>query len=394
MQRVAADQVAGLGGEAQLHGLAAVVVGGHVEKYGDAGRQVLAPWARRAKAAAAARDEPGLLRFEQVRRITRDPRRAQLLEELQVVEHPEAASECGEDYGMLLGLNLNVAYADCGKIDGQRLPLLAAVETEVNRRASSGEEQIGVVGILAHALDVLVLRQAGGELGPMLAEVGGLVDVRMEIIPVEAARGDVSRATFGVRRLDARDCGPFWQRRRADLSPVLACVGGYVDQAVVGACPDDVVCERRKGDRGDGVEHFFAGDVGDDGAAWTLLLGFVVTGEVGADHFPVDAFVEALEENVRAHQQLLWISGSKHNRVMNPAVAVFDFGACQAELVFRPEAHVGGQVRAAILLPLDAVIAAAIGDPRLAGRRNHPAHLSALYGVPNRRNAAARYGAR
>src|SRR6185437_7143537 len=198
MQRVATDQVAADGGEAQLYGLAAVVVRGHVEKYGHSGRQVFACRARRAKAATTACNEPGLLRFEQVGRIACYLRRAQLFEELQIVEHPETASERGEDDCMLLGLDFDVAYADCGKVELERLPLLSAVEAEIDGRAGSREEQIWIVGIFANALDVLILRQAGGEFGPMLAVVGGFVDVWVKVIPIEAARGDVGRALLRV----------------------------------------------------------------------------------------------------------------------------------------------------------------------------------------------------
>src|SRR5690348_5475597 len=144
MQSVTANQVAACCGETQLHGLAAIVIGGHIEKYCNSGRQVLTARALRTKAAAAARDKPGLLRFEQMWCLTRDAGCSQLFEELQVVQHPEAASERRENHGVLLGLNFYIAYAHCRQIEIQRLPLLASVEAEVHGRAGSGEKQIGV----------------------------------------------------------------------------------------------------------------------------------------------------------------------------------------------------------------------------------------------------------
>ena len=54
------------------------------------------------------RDQPRLLRLEQVGRITRHLRSPQLLQELQVVQHPETAAERGEHHRVLLGLNLHV----------------------------------------------------------------------------------------------------------------------------------------------------------------------------------------------------------------------------------------------------------------------------------------------
>ena len=114
--------------------------------------------------------------------------RFQLLEELQVVQHVETAAEGGEHDGVLLGLDLDVVHAHRRQVETQRLPQLAAIETEIRRRARPGEQQIGLVRVLPHALDVLALRQPGGDLRPVLAVVGGLVHVRVEVVPVISTR--------------------------------------------------------------------------------------------------------------------------------------------------------------------------------------------------------------
>src|SRR6185437_4870292 len=49
---------------------------------------------------------------------------------------------------------------------------------------------------------------------------------------------------------------------------------------------------------------------------------------------------------------------------------------------------------AAVLAPLHAVVAAAVGDPRLAGRGHHPAHFAALHVGPDRRGGGAGAGDR
>ncbi len=61
-------------------------------------------------------DQPGLLRFEQVGRATRHLGGPQLLEELQVVQHPETTSERGEHDRMLLGLNSTSLTRTVGRL--------------------------------------------------------------------------------------------------------------------------------------------------------------------------------------------------------------------------------------------------------------------------------------
>src|SRR6185312_11835597 len=93
-QRKAADLLPRGVRKAQFDRLLAVVAGRQMQKHRDARRQTLALIAAgRAFWSAAAGDQPGLLRFEEVWSITGYLRRIQLLQELQVIEHPECASK-------------------------------------------------------------------------------------------------------------------------------------------------------------------------------------------------------------------------------------------------------------------------------------------------------------
>src|SRR5581483_11466973 len=91
VERKALDRLPARVGEGQRHRRLAVVVGRHVEKYRDSGRQILASRTVWTKPAHTARDQPALLRLEQVRRIGRHLGGAQPFQELEVVEHVEAA---------------------------------------------------------------------------------------------------------------------------------------------------------------------------------------------------------------------------------------------------------------------------------------------------------------
>src|SRR6185437_12434714 len=123
------------------------VVGWKVEEHRGAGRQVGAPGTAAATFAEAERrpfDEPRLLRLEQVRRIVRYLRIAQLFQELQVVERPERASERGEHHRVLRGLYRHIRDAHGRQIEAQRLPLTAAVQAHVNGRARTDKEEVRV----------------------------------------------------------------------------------------------------------------------------------------------------------------------------------------------------------------------------------------------------------
>ncbi len=70
------------------------------------------------------------------------------------------------------------------------------------------------------------------------------------------------------------------------------------------------------------------------GPPWPPLPALVVACEVWTDHFPVDTFIEGFKQHVRSHQQFFRVAGRKHNRMMNPTIAILDFGPGKTKLVF------------------------------------------------------------
>ncbi len=82
-----------------------------------------------------------------------------------------------------------------------------------------------------------------------------------------------------------------------------------MDEAIVGANPDDACFEGRFIDREDGVVVFDGGVVFGDGAAGGTLFGFVVAGEVGTHDGPVLALVGGGEQDVGAGVEAVRIVG-------------------------------------------------------------------------------------
>ena len=97
-----------------------------------------------------------------------------------------------------------------------------------------------------------------------------------------------------------------------------------MDQAVGRAGPDLLLVERRDRQRRDIGKDLRARLVEIDRTAARLLGGRVVAREIRADLFPGPAVVVALQDRLRADQQLLGIGRREEDR-MRPAEAVFLF---------------------------------------------------------------------
>src|SRR5262245_37737864 len=132
----------------------------------------------------------------------------------------------------------------------------------------------------------MIVLDAGDDLRPGPAPVGRLVEVRAEVVALVTRRGDVEAALLGRVRLNAVDLRPLGQVRRRDVLPGLAGVAGDVDQAVVGAAPEDALLVRRLQGAEDRAVNLDAGVVLGDRAAGRALLGLVVARQVGADRLP------------------------------------------------------------------------------------------------------------
>ena len=83
----------------------------------------------------------------------------------------------------LPGVNANIAHLSDRQIDRERLPMSAGVQAEIDGAASTEKQQLGFIRIFPHVEDKFVLRQTVGDRCPMLAQIGSLENVRLEIVP-------------------------------------------------------------------------------------------------------------------------------------------------------------------------------------------------------------------
>ena len=97
-------------------------------------------------------------------------------------------------------------------------------------------EQIGIHRVFAHRADEGLVGDAGDDLLPALAEVGGPVDVRVRVVEeVDRGVGGPRVVVRGVHHVDVRagrEC------RGGHVGPGLASVAREVNEAVIGAYPD------------------------------------------------------------------------------------------------------------------------------------------------------------
>src|SRR6185312_16301178 len=83
---------------------------------------------------------------------------------------------------------------------------------------------------------------------PRLSAIVCAVDVRMEVIEPETIDCGVHCLIIEVRRIELRDLAPWRDAGRCHVAPRLSAVACYVNQAVVGADPDDVRVAVRRSD--------------------------------------------------------------------------------------------------------------------------------------------------
>ncbi len=128
---------------------------------------------------------------EQVRLLLRNgivvlPQRAD------VIKDPEGAAVSRDD--QIVVLDDQVVDRRHRQVQLQRLPLAAVVERDVDALLGSGEEQSRALGIDADGMNIVIRGNAVHQLGPGLAEVGGLEDVGGEVVHLVPFDGHVSGA--------------------------------------------------------------------------------------------------------------------------------------------------------------------------------------------------------
>ena len=76
-----------------------------------------------------------------------------------------------------------------------------------------------------------------------------------------AVNRDISRRSVVVGRFDDRNHAPLRKIARRNLLPTLPAIGGDVDQAIIGAGPQQAFRQRRLSQRKHGVVILDTGDV-------------------------------------------------------------------------------------------------------------------------------------
>src|SRR6185312_12221644 len=214
----------------------------------------------------------------------------------------------------------------------------AVIGGDVHATIGAGVEQPRLTRIGAHHADEILAGQAGGDVGPVRAVVGGAPGVRAEVGLAMVVHRDVGGAGLQRRDIDRADLAPHRQALGRDVLPALAAVAGELHQAVVGADPDLVVAARRGRD---GEDHAVAAVARllRRGLALAVLRAGLLAVQLGAYHAPVLALVGAAEQHLRAHVQRIRRLRRERDRG-DPGVVVLEVGGALAVAVHRPRRDV------------------------------------------------------
>ena len=228
---------------------------------------------------------------------------------------------------------------------------------------------------------------AGDDLLPRLAEVRGLVDVRLAIAHLVAVGGEVGHAVLMRRRFDQADARELRQIGRRDALPVLAAVTRDVHPAVVRAGPDRVDVLPRRREREHHRVGFDAGLVLGDRAARRLHRLRIRARQVRADALPALAVVGGAPDVLRRGVEHLRIDRREHDRV-GPLEAFLDVDRGIPHRVVRID--VDRALLAGLAIEAAQVAAVAAGEEHVEVFRigRDVAALAAADRVEDRRQAA------
>src|SRR5713101_3384517 len=162
------------------------------------------------------------------------------------------------------------------------------------------------------------------------------------------------------------------------MLPFIAC---DLDQAVVGAGPDQDVRQGRGSNGKNGVVIFGAGIVDGDWAARSLLFRFVVARQVATDRFPVGAAVGGLEDALASVVNRVRIVRRGHDG-RRPLKTVIEWGRTPRVGEFGPHGNALDLVRAAVKARDVALIVAGIHDVRVGGIGGNVSGFPAPNGIP------------
>src|SRR5262249_17269452 len=136
-----------------------------------------------------------------------------------VVEHPETTAMRCEDE--IVALDHEVVDRSFRQVELQRFPLGTVVIRDEDSGFRSGVEKAFPLGIFANCARERSFGNAFCDLRPGFAEVGGLVEVRLQVVVLAAVDGNISCANVEGRRIDTADATPLRQVLRRDIRPVL-----------------------------------------------------------------------------------------------------------------------------------------------------------------------------
>ena len=201
----------------------------------------------------------------------------------------------------------------------------------------------------------------------------------------------IGRTGVVLARLDRRHRTPLRQpgHVRRHVGPRLATVACDVQQAVHRASPNQVLHQRRLGDRKE-HRHVLNKQVVDHDTAGRLLLSAVVRGKIGGDQRPALTTVRRLVHELRAHIHRVVIVRRDGDRE-GPLEAVFEILRRDAVSRFRPRLHRPRHLRLQVKA-LEAGVVATTPDRALVdGVGNRPPTFASAHGAPDAdRTRAAR----
>ena len=162
---------------------------------------------------------------------------------------------------------MHIADAHARQVELQRFPARPVVERRPDAGLGTGEEQTFPLDIAADGARVRAHRDAGVDAGPAGAVVGGLEQVRREVVLLIAVGREIRRAGIKRRGLDDRHAREFSKRLGRHVFPRGAMVGGDVHEPVVAAGPEHARLHRRFGKGEDRGIPLGAGHVATHGTA-------------------------------------------------------------------------------------------------------------------------------
>src|SRR5258706_44501 len=190
-------------------------------------------------------------------------------------------------------MECNVGDRNGRQVELKRLPALAVVIRDVEVSYGSGDQQAAAARILADYAREVVAGNAVDDLLPGRAVVAGLVKVGTVVVHPIHRRGHVGRSRIVRRSGDGIDLDPLGHVLGSDVDPLLTAIPRDVDEAVIGARPDDAFLNGRFIDCEDGAIVLDTTVVFGDRSPRGALFRLVVTREVRADGSPALAFIGA-----------------------------------------------------------------------------------------------------